>query len=198
MVGLPGAAQDRLPASRRILSLAVLGFRGEGAKEADLLVLRHETQCCVATPPESGTSQPTRCGSPRWHDFLPRGRWIKVFPVTPATLLAWHSVPDSERDVPRHPDRHRDTTDPPKTCPQRPDQQIHARRPRAEDLQATSRIPFSSAGGCRCPESSQQRQLNRTADDCELIVRGQCADQPCLGALRISRVGSPAGTELGG
>jgi len=42
MVGLPGAPQDRLPAQCRILGLAVLVFRGDRAKDAEQLVLRHE------------------------------------------------------------------------------------------------------------------------------------------------------------
>ncbi len=42
--------------------LAVLVFRGDRAKDAGLLVLRH----------------------------VPRRRWTGIFPVTPATLLAWH------------------------------------------------------------------------------------------------------------
>ena len=42
MVGLPGAAQDRLPAHVPGARLAVLVFRGDLAKDAELLVLRHE------------------------------------------------------------------------------------------------------------------------------------------------------------
>ena len=42
--------------------------------------------------------------------------------------IAQH-VPADERDVPpRHRDRRQHTTDPPKTCPQRSDQRVHARR----------------------------------------------------------------------
>ena len=48
------------------------------------------TQSYVGTPAGSGTSQQTGCGSPRWHGCLPRRRWTEIFPVTPATLLAWH------------------------------------------------------------------------------------------------------------
>jgi hypothetical protein len=42
MAGLPGAAQDRLPAACRVPGLAVLVFRGGRANDAGLLVLRHE------------------------------------------------------------------------------------------------------------------------------------------------------------
>ena len=42
MVGWPGAAQDRLLAGSPVLGLAVLVFRRDLAKDAELLVLRHE------------------------------------------------------------------------------------------------------------------------------------------------------------
>src|SRR6266516_910863 len=45
---------------------------------------------CAAASAGCDTSRPTECGSPRWHGLLPRGRWTEIFPVTPATLLAWH------------------------------------------------------------------------------------------------------------
>src|SRR5690349_805964 len=47
------------------------------------------TRCCAAMPAGSGTSRPAG-----WFaalaGLLPRRRWTGVFPVTPATLLAWH------------------------------------------------------------------------------------------------------------
>ena len=74
----------------RVLGLAVLAFRGDRAKDAELLVLRHENAVLRRTPAGYGTSRATGCGSPRWHGSYPRRRWTGVFPVTPATLLAWH------------------------------------------------------------------------------------------------------------
>jgi hypothetical protein len=35
-------------------------------------------------------SRPTGPGSPRWPRFYPAGAGPEIFPVTPATLLAWH------------------------------------------------------------------------------------------------------------
>ena len=48
------------------------------------------TRSCAATPAGSGTSPETGCGSPRWHGSSPRRRWTEIFPIKPATLLAWH------------------------------------------------------------------------------------------------------------
>ncbi len=50
---------------RRILGLAVLAFRTDLTKDAELLVLRTRTPYCVSMPGGSGTSQPTGCGSLR-------------------------------------------------------------------------------------------------------------------------------------
>ena len=47
------------------------------------------TRCCAGTPAGSGTSRPTGRGSPRWHGSYPAGAGPD-FPITPATLLAWH------------------------------------------------------------------------------------------------------------
>ena len=57
----------------RVLSLAVVVFRGGLAKDAELLVLRHENAVLR-----------------RQAGRVSRRRWAEVFPVTPATLLAWH------------------------------------------------------------------------------------------------------------
>jgi putative transposase len=48
------------------------------------------TRSCAGTPAGSGTSQQTGCGSLRWHGCSRAGRGAEVFPVTPATVLAWH------------------------------------------------------------------------------------------------------------
>jgi putative transposase len=47
------------------------------------------TRCCGGTPGGSGTSRLIGCGSPLAR-LIPRGCRAEVFPVTPATLLAWH------------------------------------------------------------------------------------------------------------
>ena len=70
--------------------LIALVFRGDHAKDAELLVLRHQNAVlrrnagCVRYEP----------GDRAWFAaltrFIPRQRWTGIFPVTPATLLAWH------------------------------------------------------------------------------------------------------------
>ena len=51
----------------RVLGLTVLAFRGDRAKDAELLVLRHENAVLRRKPAGYGTTRPTGCGSPRWH-----------------------------------------------------------------------------------------------------------------------------------
>jgi putative transposase len=75
---------------RRILGLAVLVFRGEGAKEAELLVLRHENAVLRRHAARLRYEPADRVWFAALARLLPRRRWTEVFPVTPATLLAWH------------------------------------------------------------------------------------------------------------
>ena len=75
---------------RWTFGLVALMFGGDQARDAELLVLRHQNAVlrrnagCVRYEP----------GDRAWFAaltrFIPRQRWTGVFPVTPATLLAWH------------------------------------------------------------------------------------------------------------
>jgi len=52
----------------RVLGLAVLALRGDRAKDAGLLVLRHQNAVLRRHGGRvRGTTRATGCGSPRWH-----------------------------------------------------------------------------------------------------------------------------------
>jgi putative transposase len=74
----------------RVLSLAVLLFRGDLAKDAELLVLRHENAVLRRHVGRVRYEPTDRAWLAALARVVPRGRWAGVFPVTPATLLAWH------------------------------------------------------------------------------------------------------------
>ena len=75
---------------RRALGRAVLVFRGDRAKDAELLVLRYED---AVLRRHIGWVRYEPAGRVRFAalaKLLRRGRWTEIFPVTPALLLAWH------------------------------------------------------------------------------------------------------------
>jgi len=75
---------------RRLLSLVVLVFRGNRAKDAELLVLRHENAVLRRHVGRVRYEKADRVWFAALARLIPRTRWSGVFPVTPATLLAWH------------------------------------------------------------------------------------------------------------
>jgi putative transposase len=75
---------------RRLLSLAVLVFRGDRAKDAELLALRHENAVLRRHVGRLRYEPADRVWFAALAGLIPRQRWTEVFPVTPATLLAWH------------------------------------------------------------------------------------------------------------
>jgi putative transposase len=74
----------------RVLGLAVLAFRGDRAKDAELLVLRHENAVLRRNAGRVRYEPGDRVWFAALARLLPRRGWTDVFPVTPATLLAWH------------------------------------------------------------------------------------------------------------
>jgi transposase len=75
---------------RRVLGLFVLVFRGDLAKDAELLVLRHENAVLRRHAGRVRYEPADRAWFAALAQLIPRRRWAGVFPVTPATLLAWH------------------------------------------------------------------------------------------------------------
>jgi len=75
---------------RRILGLAVLVSRTDLAKDAELLVLRHENAVLRRHVGRVRYEPADRVWFAALARLIPRNRWTEVFPVTPATLLAWH------------------------------------------------------------------------------------------------------------
>ncbi len=74
----------------RVLGVAVLVFRGDRAKAAELLVLRHENAVLRRHIGRVRYEPADRMWFAALARLLPRRRWTEIFPVTPATLLAWH------------------------------------------------------------------------------------------------------------
>ncbi len=74
----------------RVLGLVVLVFRGDLAKDAELLVLRHENAVLRRHAVRARYEPADRAWFAPLARLVPRRRWPEVFPVTPATLLAWH------------------------------------------------------------------------------------------------------------
>jgi transposase len=75
---------------RLVAALTVLVFRKELAKEAELLVLRHENAVLRRHAGRIRYEPADRVWFTALTRLIPRRRWAGVFPVTPATLLAWH------------------------------------------------------------------------------------------------------------
>ena len=75
---------------RWLFGLAVLVVRGDRAKNAELLVLRHENAVLRRNADRVRYEPGDRAWFAALTRFIPRRRWAEVFPVTPATLLAWH------------------------------------------------------------------------------------------------------------
>jgi putative transposase len=75
---------------RRVLGVAVLIFSKDLAKDAELLVLRHENAVLRRHAGRVRYEPADRMWFAALAWLIPRLRWTGIFPVTPATLLAWH------------------------------------------------------------------------------------------------------------
>ena len=75
---------------RSVLGLLVVLFRRDLSKDAELLVLRHENAVLRRHIGRARYEPADRAWLSALARLMPRRRWADVFPVTPATLLAWH------------------------------------------------------------------------------------------------------------
>jgi putative transposase len=90
MVGLPGASEDRVPADALAIRAGRADVpRGPG-EDAELLVLRHENTVLRRNTGRIRYEPADRAWFAALAPFIPRRQWAGIFPVTPATLLAWH------------------------------------------------------------------------------------------------------------
>ncbi|WP_202970957.1 hypothetical protein [Saccharothrix sp. ALI-22-I] len=77
--------------TRKLLSVPSVVLRSEAAKDAELLVLRHENAVLRRQPAGPVRYEPAdRFWFAALSGLVDRRRWREVFPVTPGTLLAWH------------------------------------------------------------------------------------------------------------
>jgi hypothetical protein len=77
--------------ARKLLAVPAVLLRRDMAKDAELLVLRHENAVLRRQLARPVRYEPAdRPWFAALSSLIPRRRWARVFPVTPATPLAWH------------------------------------------------------------------------------------------------------------
>jgi putative transposase len=77
--------------ARKLLAVPAVLLRRDAAKDAELLVLRHENAVLRRQLTRPMRYNPAdRLWVMTLSSLIPRRRWTQVFPVTIATLLAWH------------------------------------------------------------------------------------------------------------
>jgi len=77
-------------ATRRVLSSVAVMFRRDVSKDAELLVLRHQNAVLRRQVVRVRYELADRFWFAALSSLIPRCRWAEVFPISPATLLAWH------------------------------------------------------------------------------------------------------------
>ncbi|WP_257231756.1 integrase core domain-containing protein [Streptomyces sp. Rer75] len=76
---------------RKLLTVPSVLLRRGTAKETELLVLRHENAVLRRQLPGSVRYEPAdRFWFAALSGLIPQRRWLKIFPVAPGALLAWH------------------------------------------------------------------------------------------------------------
>jgi putative transposase len=75
---------------RWMLGLSAMLVRRDLSKDAELLVLRQENAVLRRQVARVHYRPVDRVWLAALSRFVPRRRWAEIFPVTPATLMAWH------------------------------------------------------------------------------------------------------------
>jgi transposase len=75
---------------RWLLGLTTVLVRRDLSKDAELLVLRHENTVLRRQISRVRYRPVDRAWLAALSRLVPRCRWAEVFPVTPATIVAWH------------------------------------------------------------------------------------------------------------
>jgi hypothetical protein len=73
-----------------LLSLGTVLMRRDLSKDVELLVLRHENAVLRRQVTRVHYTPADRAWLAALSRLLPRRCWAAIFPVTPATILAWH------------------------------------------------------------------------------------------------------------
>src|SRR5262249_33026127 len=84
----------------RVLSVAALLFRGDRAKTAELLVLRHENAVLRRHVSRVWYDPADRLWFAALARLLPRRRWPEIFPVTPGALFPGHRSRPAKKSDP--------------------------------------------------------------------------------------------------
>lgn len=74
----------------RAVGLLATAARSDSALMAEVLTLRHENAVLRRQINRVRYEPADRAWFAALSSLIPRARWAEVFPVTPATLLAWH------------------------------------------------------------------------------------------------------------
>jgi putative transposase len=75
---------------RWLLGLSAMLMRRDLSKDAELLVLRHENAVLRRQVARVHYRPVDRMWLAALSRLVPPRRWAEIFPVTPATILAWH------------------------------------------------------------------------------------------------------------
>src|SRR5918999_4173370 len=73
-----------------LLGLSAMLMRRDLSKDAELLVLRHENAVLRRQVARVHYRPVDRMWLAALSRLVPRRRWAEIFPVTPATIVAWH------------------------------------------------------------------------------------------------------------